>query len=82
MQEVGVATKSVRVLRDHVLSSLTLLILKLPFLGVIGALRRLQLVEQHFILVNDLGKTSDPVCAVQRRIRVQSICWLRSPTAP
>ena len=76
VQEVGVAAESVRVLHDHVLPSLALLVLVLPFLGVICALRRLQLVQQHLILIDDLGETANSICAVQRRIRVQSICWL------
>lgn len=81
MQEIRVATESIRVLRDHVLSSLTLLVLHLPFLGIVSALRRLQLVKEHFVLIDDLGQTADSVCAVQRCIRVQSICWLRQLTA-
>ena len=65
MQEVWVATESVRVLRDHHLSLLALLILLPPFLGIVRALRRLQLIEQHLVFVNNLGQAANPVSTVQ-----------------
>ena len=70
VQEIRIAAESVRVRSDGLRPFLRQLVLLPPLVGVVGAFRVLEFVEQDLVLVDYSRQTSNAVRSVQTVVRV------------